>query len=188
MKWDMWLKFNAGRWKKSAMLSPSLQLQRANIRSKKKLATLTGDCRADTTLYILQMHQRCPPPELARALHSISPLSVAIIPNTAAEIPARAVLLLPPLLTVPTSTSQPSAGTSRGSSLVCLQCRKPRNRDLGLGCLWHVNLFTCVCEVGADFFCSPPTYHLMQTPLNGGSHRALTLTCVVAKKATTEKN
>lgn len=155
------------------MLSPSLQLQQANVRSRKKLAPLTGDCRADTTLYILQMQQSCPPPKLARAVHRVSSLSVATIPSTAAEIPARAALLLPPLLTEPMRASQPSAVTSRGSSMACLQHRKPRNRDLRLGCLWHVSLFTCVYEVGADHFCSPPISDLMQTPLNGGSHRAL---------------
>lgn len=134
------------------MLSPSLQLQRANIRSKKKLTTLTADCRADTTLYILQMQQSCPPPKLPREIQSVSSPSVATIPNIAAEIPARAVLLLPPLLTEPTSISQPSAVTSRGSSTACLQHSKPRNRDLGPGCFWKCEL-PLVCVAGADLFC-----------------------------------
>lgn len=101
--------------KERAMFFPSLQLQQANIRSKKKLATLTGDCRADTTLYILQMQQSCPPPKVPREIHSVASLSVATIPSIAAEIPAWAVLLLPPpLLVESTKISQPPAVTSRG--------------------------------------------------------------------------
>lgn len=109
------------------------------------MATLTEDCRADTTLYI-QMQQSCPPPKLTKEIHSVSSLFVDTISNIAAEIPARAALLLPPLLTEPTSISQPSAVTSRGSSMTCLQHSKPRNRDLGLGCFWKYGLlYLCLC-------------------------------------------
>lgn len=128
------------------MFFPSLKLQQANIRSKKKLATLTGDCRADTTLYILQMQQSCPPPKVPREIHSVTSLSVTTIPNIAAEIPAWAVLLLPPLLVEPTRISQPSAVTSRGSSTAHLQHSKKRNRNLGLGCFWKCELlYLCLC-------------------------------------------
>lgn len=110
------------------------------------MATLTRDCRADTTLYLLQMQQSCPPPKLTREIHSVSSLLAATISNITAEIPASDALLLVPLLTEPTSISQPSAVKSRGSSATCVQHSKPRNRDLGLGCFWKCeHFYLCLC-------------------------------------------
>lgn len=54
------------------------------------------------------------------------------------------------------------------------------------GAFGNVNIFTCVCVADADLLCLPATQHLMQVPLNGGSHR--TLTCILAKNTTAEKN
>lgn len=39
--WDIWFKFNSGGWRKRPMPFLSLQIQWANIRTKKELATLT---------------------------------------------------------------------------------------------------------------------------------------------------
>lgn len=139
--------------KEKSHVFPFLAAAASQHQSKKKLAALSRDCRADTTLYILQMQQSCPPPKGPREIHTVSALSLSLatIPNIAAEIPARAVLLLPPLLQEPTSISQASAVTSRGSSMACLQHSKQRN----WGASGNVNFFTCVCVAGADLFCLP---------------------------------
>lgn len=93
------------------------------------------------------------------------------------------VLLLPPLLTEPTSTAQPSAATSGAFPQPALQHSKAKHRDTELVCLWQHELFflsVSVWQVQTFLLTSYLAINASPT-LNAGSHRALTLTCMVAK-------